>query len=886
MALWRRVANLFARTRVEREIDAELEAHLALRAEDNEARGMAPVEARREARVRFGSRAAIKEQTAGEDMTLVLLSIWWDVRYACRQLRKNPGFACTAILVLALGIGASVALFAFVDAALIKPLPFAAPNRLADVSEVTGQFPRANLSYLDYMDYKRMSTVFQSIDVHRWRGFLLHTGALSEPVHGAKVTAGFFRTLGMKPALGRDFAPDADQPQSQPTLLISDAAWKKRFGGSASAIGQTVKLDDQTYTLIGVLPASFQFALQGDAEFWVPLRIGPPGPQTPSCYWERGSHCLFGVARLKDGVTFAEARSQVQGIAATLERMYPVTNRGQGGQAQPLSEAIVGKVRPLLLSLLGGAGLLLAIACLNVASLLLVRTENRRREVSLRSALGASRGRLLRQFVTESLLLVGFGGALGVAAAVGAMQLLLKLVPKYMLQSMPYLEGLGLNWHVLAFAGVVCLFAAAIFSATPLVRLAFSAGAVREGLAEAGRGSSGTLWRRLGANLVSLELAIAMVLLVGAGLLGKSFYKLLHVELGFVPQHLAAMDVALPEEQYRTPEQQRAATREMLRRLDALPGILSSGTSNDLAVNGNGDTRWVRFIGKPYNGEHNEVNERNVSADYLRTLGATLLRGSYFSDDLDATKPGALIINETFARTYYPGEDPIGKQVGNFRLDPDSIWTIVGVIADVREGGLDEPALPAIYHPYNQNPDTDMVVVVRTRGDAGALLPSLVKTVHELDPGISASNTTTVVSTIDSSPAAYLHRSAAWLVGGFAGLALALSVVGLYGVIAYSVSQRTREIGVRMALGAARSSVTALILRQAGRLIAIGIVTGVFCAVGAAMLMRKLLFDTAAWDVPTLVVVAAVLGLSALLASYLPALRAASVNPVEALRAE
>ena len=504
----------------------------------------------------------------------------------------------------------------------------------------------------------------------------------------------------------------------------------------------------------------------------------------------------------------------------------------------------------------------------------------------MRSALGASRARLLRQFVMEGFLLVAAGGLLGLGTAYLAMRVLLQLIQKEMLASMPYLSALGLNLHVLMFAAAICGGSALLFSATPLLRLTVAGGGLRDAMAEGNRNSSGMMWRRFGSNLVALELAIAVVLLVGAGLLGKSFFRLLHVDLGFVPQHLATLQVVLPKQQYDNDDKQRAASREIMRRFSALPGVQSVGLTSMLVLSGNGNTDWIRFVGRPYDGKHNEVNQREVSGGYLNTLGVTLVRGRFFTDAEDAMKPNVVLINQALARKYYPNENPIGKHIGDTKLTPSSIKEIVGIVGDVRESGLDEEIWPAIYDPFNQAPDTYMTMVIRTAGDESVLLPTLVATLRQMDPGIGVSEETTMQARITESPAAYLHRSAAWLVGGFAALALVLSVVGLYGVIAYSVSQRTREIGVRMALGAARSSVARLILKEAARLIAMGLVAGLLCSVGAAALGSKLLFATPAWDVGTLTGVAVLLGVSAMLASWLPAHRAASVNPVDALRAE
>jgi macrolide transport system ATP-binding/permease protein len=885
MSAWRRVGNLFRRAKVDAEIEAELRAHVEMRAEDNLAAGMSPNAARRDALVRFGSREAMKERVVGEDVALVIDSVWRDLKFACRQLTKNRGFAVTAILVLALGIGASTAIFAFVDAALIKPLPYENPTRLLEVTETVAMFGRANLSYQDYLDWKRMNATLSSLDVVHGTGYLLGgTGTGTEPVPGVVVSAGFFKTLGVKPMLGRDFKPDEDQPQAAKTVILSYGAWQRRFGGRKDVIGQTVNLTGDSRTIIGVLPPSFGFAYRGNGEFWTPMQVTADS----QCERRRSCHNLIGFGRLRDGVTIAQAQGEFSGIAANLERQYPDSNRGQGASVISFSEATVGKLRPILLTLLGGAGLLLLIACVNVSSLLLVRSENRRREVSLRSALGASRARLLRQFITEGLLLVLCGGALGLGTAFVTIRVLLSLIQKNELMGMPYLQGLTLNLHTAAFAGLVCGLAAGLFSVTPLLRLGMSGSGMRDGLAEGSRGSSGTIWRRFGSNLVALalELAIAMVLLVGAGLLGKSFYKLLHVELGYQRDHVDSVEVILPEKQYAKDPQQIAAVRAIVDRVSRLPGVTSAAVTDDLVGDGNGNTDWIRFVGLPYDGKHIEVNQRDVSADYLKTLRVRLMRGRFFTDEEDESKPKVALVNEAFVRKYYPGEDPIGKRFGGITLAPDSIREIVGVVDDVHEGGLDQEIWPAEYLPFNQGPGTYMDLVARTAGDERAMLPTLAAAVHEVDPGIGVDDEMTLSSRLSESSAASLHRSAAWLVGGFAGLALLLSVIGLYGVIAYSVSQRTREIGVRMALGAARNSVTALILKDAGRLVAIGVGVGMACSVGAAILVRKLLFGTQAWDVETLVSVAVVLGASAMLASWVPARRAASVNPVEALRAE
>jgi macrolide transport system ATP-binding/permease protein len=801
-----------------------------------------------------------------------------DLRYALRQLRKSPGFACTAILILTLGMCASVAIFGFVDAALIKPLPYANPTRLVEVTESVAIIPRANLSYLDYLDWKKLNQVFTSMDVHDEADYLLRTPAGTDPVSGARVSDGFFRTLGVKPMLGRDFYSGEDLPAAPQTVILSYATWQERFGGRKNVIGDAVTLSGIPYIIIGVLPQEFQFAPRGNAGFWTTLH------PTDQCSLRRSCHDLTGVGRLKDGVSVATALADMKTIARQLEMQYPDDNRDQGASVIPLPEAIVGDIRPMLLVLLSGAGLLLLIACVNVSSLLLVRAEGRKREIAVRGALGASRARLVRQFVTEGFVLVVTGSVLGLAAAHVAMQILTRLISKDRMASMPFLQGLRLNLHVLVFAAAISLLAAALFSLAPIARLPLTK--LREGLTEGGRGYAGTVWRRLGANLVALELAIAVVLLVGAGLLGKSFYRLLHVDIGFQADHLATLQVQLPETSYKSDEQQAAVGRQIISRIASLPGVTSVGISDVLPVSFNGNTTWIRILDRPYHGEHNEVNQRDVSSAFFRTLQAKLLRGRFFTEADDASKPRVVMINETLAKRYFPGEDPIGKKIGDTALSPKSITEIVGVVEDVKDGSLDSEIWPAVYYPSNQTYDTSFSVVVRTSQSPQSLLPVLVTAIREIDSGIGTLNEATMDGRINDSPSAYLHRSSAWLVGSFAALALLLGVVGLYGVIAYSVSQRTREIGVRMALGAQRSSVYQLIMKEAAWLAGAGIVAGLVCSIASATLIRGLLFGVRSWDAATFVAVSALLAISALLASYIPARRAAKVDPIVALRYE
>lgn len=879
-ALSRFVAKLrilFRRQQFHSELEEEMAFHREQAEKQLQAEGLSREDARYAAKRQFGNATRLKEESL-DTVAFRFETAVQDLHYALRQLRSHPGFAATAILILALGIGASVAIFAFVDAALIKPLPYSNPTRLVDVTESVRMIPHACLSYLDYLDWKRLNTVFSSMDIYNGQGFMLSAPKGGELVRGVRVSAGFFRTLGITLALGRDFYPGEDVAGAPNTVILSYGAWQERFGGRKDIVGQSITLSGIPNTVVGVLPEEFQFAPVGRAEIWVTLH------PTEGCDLERGCHPFFGIARLKDGVSIEAAAANMRVIAADLEKQYPDSNRGQGSSVKPLSEAIVGDIRPILLALLGGAGLLLLIASLNVSSLLLVRSESRRREIAVRRALGASPSRLIRQFVTEGLVLVLASSVLGLLSAAWAMQPLARLIPRDMLAGMPYLQGMGLHWHVLAFAGAVSLLEVFLFSMTPTVRL--RSRDLREGLAEGGRGFSGTLWRRFGANLVIVELAIAMVLLVAAGLLGKSLYRLLHAEIGFQADHLATLDVAAPEISYTKDEQLVALGREVLRRVSSLPGVRSAAMTTQLPVSYNGNTTWIRIVGRPYNGEHNEVNQRSVSSGYFATLQTTLLRGRYFSDADDGSKPRVAVINETLARQYFPAEDPIGKKIGNTELSAKSIVEIIGVVKDIREGPLDSEIWPAVYYPFNQSTDSYFSLLVRTSQAEQSVLPALIATIHQIGPNLGTTGEATMMGKITNSPSAYLHRSSTWLVGGFAALALLLGVVGLYGVIAHSVGQRTREIGVRMALGAERKSIYQLVLKEAGWLVAAGVALGLVCSAAAGTVMRRLLFGTHAWDASTLGAVSAILAFCALLASFLPARRAASVNPVEALRSE
>ena len=871
--------QLFSRRHRCDELSETIREHLEEKIADLMDRGMTRERAERAARHEFGNVTLIEERSREVWQWPILESIFADFRYTLRQLYRAPGFAVTATIVLALGIGASVAIFAFVDAALLEPLPYADPNQLMAVNESSAKSPLWPLSYPDFVDWQRMNKSLSSLDVFTWAGFLVRGREGAEPVTAGRVSGGFFRTLGVRPILGRDFAVGENRLDGPNVTLLSYSAWLRRFGRRNDVVGQTVSLDNTAYTILGVLPRSFSFALAGNAEFWVPINTLSPHEQT------RNFFNFFGVGRLRDGVSRQTAQAEMTAIEKQLQKQYPNQGRDLTAQVVPLADVFVGNVRPILLTLLGGAVLLLVIACVNVASLILVRSESRRREVAVRGALGATRGRLVRQFAVEGLLMAAAGGLCGVLVAAALMRLLAKLVPKDMAAKMPFLDGANLNAHTAVFACAVALGAALLLAGTATARLSFQK--VRDGLAAGDRGAASRLWQRLGANLVVVELAIAVVLLAGAGLLGTSFYRLLHVPLGFDPNQVATVRVIAPDQIYKGGKGRLAGfSREIVQRVKSLPGVESVGMTSLIPAQCDCATDRIHFPPRPYHGEHNEVDERHVSMGYLPALKAALVRGRFFTEDDDGTKPGVAVINEALARKFFPGEDPVGQKIANDEGGRDTEWQIVGVVSDIHEGALDAPVAPTEYFPLSQTGDGSFTLVVRTRQDAAALLPELVAVLHQIDTNLGVSDEGTLLAKIEGTQSALLHRFAAWLIGGFAGVALLLGVVGLYGVIAYSVSQRTREIGVRMALGAQRNAVYGLVMRQAGWLTVTGLTLGLAGAVGVASLIRKILFGVAAWDAVTLAAVAAVLGAAAMAASFAPARRAASVDPVQALRSE
>ena len=813
-----------------------------------------------------------------------------DLRYAARVLRKSPAFTLVAILTLALAIASTVAIFGFVDSALIRPLPYPDSSQLVAVGETSlrGSGKLGAYSYLNYLDVARANLSFASSAAYDGPEIFTLTDAVgAHLIPATAVTPNFFRTLGVTPILGKDFDPlsASEDLQTLPaTVILSYAGWQNWFDGRPDVLGKSVALGvtREPYTVIGVLPRSFEFAPAGATDFWTTLRPYAAS----SCYKSRGCEGLSVIARLKHGVALPQALSDVQAIAAQESLLHPDPDKYRGATILPLSQYVFGDVKPILLALLFAAALLLLIAYVNVAALLLVRSQNRRHEFAVRRILGAGRARLTQQFVIEGFVVVALSTVLGLAAATLSRRLLLKLIPADMLDTMPYLR-VGWHWHVAAFAAALVLLALILFAVTPALQLPVVS--LRAGLS-AGAASTGTSWRRLGAKLVVLELATTMVLLASAGLLGKSLYQLLHVDIGFTPSHLATLWMAARAPKYLQNDQDLALQREVVSRLQNLPGVQAVGIVNDLPLGGDGGTQ-IGFVGRPALGFNNEVGHVQVGVGYLPALQARLLAGRDFNENDNLNAPLVAIINQTLARRYFANENPVGKQIFYHAHDialeaSQAPIQIVGVIADIKQNSLDESGRADVYTPFAQSPDAGFAIAVRTSQDAASVLPLLVSTVRQIDSTIVVTDASTMPEIIDHSWAAYMHRASAWLAGGFAALALLLSAIGLYGVIAYSVSRRTREIGVRMALGAQRNDVLRLVLGEGVRLAFIGLSIGVLASLVAARSMSSLLFGVSSTDPLTYAIVAVVLSFVALLACFIPARRAMKVDPMVALRYE
>ena len=810
-----------------------------------------------------------------------------DLRYALRMLRKASGFTTIAVLTLALGIGANTAIFTVIDSVLLRPLPYNDSDRLVYLNEESKQLKGMSISYLNFQDWQSQNHVFESMGAEQNNAFVMTGGERPELVIGRSVTDGFFPTLGVKPILGREIFPDDNQPSATPVALLSYGLWQRRFGGNPNVVGSALNLDQKAYTVIGVLPKAFDYLGNQDGVF-VPL-----GLQAKD-FTDRGSHPgIYAVARLKPGVSLEQARAEMSAIAHRLEQEYPTTNRGNGINLRSLQEVVVGNIRPWLLILFAAVGFVLLIACANVANLLLTRATIREKEIAIRAALGAGRGRMVRQLLTESVLLALTGGLLGLGLAIAGIHLLIGASP----DSLPRVAEIHINGVVLGFTILASLLTGVIFGIAPALHL--SVPRLQQSLREGGRGSSTGGRQKVRNALVVSELALSLVLLVVAGLLIRSFVRLLNVNPGFNAERVFTARVALPENKYKDIPQANNFFDELLRNLQAMPNIQSVGLITPLPLTGEGWQADYRVEDRPTPelGEFPNTDIHYVSPAYVQAMQIPLLSGRIFTEsDNDSSLPVAMV-NQTFARRWWPNENPIGKRIrmcGTCTPRPDRVpppWlTIIGVVGDVRQYGLDQEPKTEVYTPYNQRggrtrPLTYRALVVRTAtGDPLTVTSQVRSAVQQLDKDLPIFSIRTMEQLIGRSVAS--RKMSMFLLITFASLALLLAAVGLYGVISYSVTQRTQEIGIRMALGASRRDVLGMVISQASKLAAIGLGIGLVLALALTGIISKMLFGVRPTDPLTFLCILLLLVAVALFASYIPARRAAKVDPMVALRYE
>ncbi len=807
-------------------------------------------------------------------------TILQNLRYELRALLKSPRFTSIALITLVLGIAANVAIFTFVDAALLRPLPYRDASRLMEVydTRMAEVFTQFEASYPDFLDWRAQQQVFDGLAGYSQNQVLLRGAGAPELLPSAVVTDNFFQTIGVPPLAGRDFRAGEDLATSPRMAMLSYGWWQRHFGGK-DVTGQILSIDGEPTTIIGVLPADFHFAPVGDPDIWLTLHA------TGQLLQRRNLHWLSVIGRLKPGISRESAGSAMNLIAEGLEKQYPQSNDKLRTAIVPLNEVIVGQIRPILLVLLGAVVLLLLIACANVANLLLARAMARRNEMAIRTALGASRTRLIGLMLTEGLILSFAGAAVGMAVAYWTIKGLVAMIPATLLNSMPYLKHMSIDARVLLFACALAIITGVVFALAPALQAAKAD--VQGALKDGSRSSQSSSWRRFASALVVGEVALAMVLLAGSGLLVKSLYLLLNVNPGFDQHNLLAMGVGLSQSRFPKDADQLQALQTLLDKLRALPGVKSVGTSSQLPVANMGNTSNLRVVGVPSaTPQGREANSRSVNRTYFQTLGAELVAGSWFTEADNATGPQHVIVNKTLADQFMSGLDPVKQQIWFTYSDKEKPRQVIGVVRDVREGPLDSPARPAIYTPMEADARLFFGLLVRTEQTPDALTAEIQSAIRQFDPDAVTFNVQTMEDRIQRSPAAFLHRYPAVLAGMFAGLALLLGTIGLYGLVAYSVSQRTQEIGIRMALGAQRGSVLNMVLAQGVRLIVPGVVAGIVAAMLVSYLMRSMLFGIHSWDPVIFVAVTAILAIVTLAASYVPARAATKVDPMVALRYE
>ena len=818
--------------------------------------------------------------------------IWQDLRYGARMLLKNPGITFVVILALALGIGANTAIFSVVDAVLLRPLPYPESDRLVFLNETSQSMEEISIAYPNFADWRSQNHVFENIGVYNRSSYNLTGVGEAERIVTGQVSADMFAALRANPAIGRLFTNDEDKPGAAPVVVLSYPLWQRRFGGQLSILNQPLSLNGKSYTVIGIMPQGFQFPTR--VEMWVPV-----GQLSGDLDWQqRGNHPgLYGVARLKPGVSLAQAKAEMDMIGANLAQQYNESNAGNGIGIRPLLEVYVGDIRRALWVLFAAVAFVLLIACANIANLLLARAQSRQKEMAIRSAMGAGRWRIARQLLTESVLLALIGGTLGMLIAQWGIRLILYVSP----DAIPRAKEIGMDWRVLIFTIGLAFVTGILFGLVP----ALQAGVVdvHETLKETGRGTSGRHWLR--SSLVVVEVATTLVLLIGAGLMIRSFYRLQKVNPGFSYEHLTSFTVSLPEKKYKTAEQRDQFYTQLLQNLRGLPGVEATAAASGLPLGNNGWQTGFVVDGRPRPPRDQTplMEACLVTPDYFRAMNIPLKRGRYFTDrddrswiagkdlsqleevERDVAAVNSIVIDEEFARRYWPDEDPVGKRIAMGSEKNPMLLTVLGVVGRVKMEGLGHDSKRVQgYFAFAQNPSDDMTVVVKASGDPNQLIAAVRRQVKSIDPDQPIYSVRTMDEIRAESVAP--ERLNLTLLSIFGGIALVLAIVGIYGVMSYSVTQRTHEIGIRMAIGAQPGDVFRMIISQGMMLALIGVGIGLIGAFALTRLMATMLFGVEPTDPATFIAIAVLLTGVALVACYVPGRRATKVDPVVSLRYE
>ena len=803
-----------------------------------------------------------------------------DIRYGFRLLVRRPAFTIIAVATLALGIGANTAIFSVVNAVLMRTLPYQEPERLVALWETNAQpgqetNDRNEVAMGNFLDWRAQTSAIDEVAALNYSSVNLTGVAEPERIQGAVVTTNLLSTLGVQPAIGRGFVAEEERPDSQRTVIVSHGLWQRRFGSDPEFIGKTLTLNSNPVVVVGIMPPTFdlEYPITRQVDMWLPMRVAASNT-------DRQSHYLYVLGRLKRGVTLEQAQAGMNVLASQLQQQYPKTNSGRGANIVSLHQQLVGRVQPYLRLLFAAVGFVLLIACANVASLLLARVTARHKEVAIRMAIGASRWRIIRQLLIESILLSSVSGLAGLLVAYWGTDLLVAMAPA----EVPRLGEVGLRAPVFAWTLGVSMITGVLFGLAPA--LGASKPDLNESLKEGGRSAAGTGRSRMRNILVVSELALALVLLIGAGLMIRSFARLQNVSPGFDPKNLLTMNISLPRQKYGENAKISSFFNRLLEGVGSVPGVEAVGGIDPLPLGGSDGTTGFVVEGAPPRavGDRPEVGERTITSDYFNTMRIPLLKGRAFSESDREDAPRVVVINEALAQRFWPDEEAIGKRLG-FRAKEPQIWhEVVGIVGNVKHRSLDADPKPELYFPYSQYPGTFMTLVARTASDPVNAITAIRNQVLALDADQPVFDIKTMNERLSKSIA--VSRFIMLMLGAFATLSTLLAAVGIYGLMAYTVAQRTHEIGVRMALGAEASDVVKLVLGQGLKLVVAGVGLGVAGALSLTRLMQSLLFNLSATDPLTFIVISTILAGVALAACFLPARRATRVDPMVALRCE